>query len=73
MRHFQITVQGYNSDGSFEKANHVQDNFEGLEQAKERARELWNDFRKATALPFIQLFISNTEQQKTVFYAANFK
>lgn len=72
-RHLQIIIQGYTSEGLSDKAFITQNTFPDLNQAKEKARILWKEFQTSTNLPFLQLFISDIDLQKNIFYSSNFK
>lgn len=68
----QITLQGYDQDGLFVQAVHHQDTFPDFDAVKVKANELWKEFKATKALPYVQMFISDTEKQKNIYYHANF-
>lgn len=70
---YQIIISGYSKLGQFTSSVCEQKEFKNLPEAKEHARVMWKEFGDESKLPFLQLFISDIEKQKTVFYAANFK
>lgn len=72
-RHLQIIIQGYTSEGLSDKALITQNTFPDLNQAKEKAHILWKEFQTSTNLPFLQLFISDIDLQKNIFYSSNFR